>query len=71
MRFEYKSIMAEIETAQHNAAKTGRHIECVYLSLGELEDFAEECKAYKLEDDPRRGGDFRWKGTQVKRETKL
>lgn len=70
MRYELRSIMAEIETLQHNAHKTGRHVEVVYLKEGEMDEFALECKAYKMEDDPRRGGDFRWKGTQIKRDTK-
>lgn len=68
MKHILRTITEEIEALQYTAGVNGRKVDAVYLTSDEMDEFAAECKAANMEDDPRKVGShdfFRWKGTKV------
>jgi hypothetical protein len=71
MKHKLRAIIDEIESLQYTAAMKNRHVEYVYLTETEMDEFADEVKAKGFEDDPRKVGafdNFRWKGTIIARD---
>ena len=71
MKHKLRRIIDEIEALQYTASCRNRHVEYVYLTESEMDEFAKEVKAEGFEEDPRKVGShdhFRWKGTIVERD---